>query len=656
MKFTIKKILLWPKDTKFQPREIEFAADELNIISGASRTGKSAIIPIIDYCLGSDGCSIPAGIIRKSSGWFGVLVSTAEGEKLFARREPEDQQSTGDMFVIEEPTVVIPNVVPGKNITRDGAKSILNRLAGLSTLDMEPDSTSGFASRPSFRDLMAFVFQPQNVIANPDIFFYKSNQAEHREKLKNIFPYALGAVSSEALFLKHQIALIDKELNRKQREFDHLREVSQRWVAELQAKLAEAREFGLISYEESQETEREKIIAILQKIPKKAEQKVGANLGTVNEAVRKIALLQEQESDVATILSRLRRRLSEVTKLRSSSSRYEKALGEQSGRLSIAAWLTSVHEHQNKPCPLCGTEMTDAGRQLKRLVKSLRSLEGSLTELKEAPAVLDREVVQIEKHITAEFERLEGIKYRRSQLEQVSEEAKDRQLSDLGASHFAGGIVASLSFYERLDQNSDLRQEIKTLREKRMELAKNLDLQKIDTKTKFAVERIQSESSIFVRGLDAERPQDPIEVLINELNIRVKGPTRSDYLWEIGSGSNWLSYHLAVLLGIHAYLCTLDPAGPIPQFIVFDQPSQVYFPKSRINEAIDMDKLTLKDEDIVAVKKIFTVLSNAVKLFKGKGQIIVVDHASDDIWGDLSNVYLVEEWRTGKALIPDEWK
>ncbi len=58
---------------------------------------------------------------------------------------------------------------------------MLNRLAGLTNLDFEPEAESNFKSRPSFRDLMAFTFQPQNNVANPDVMFFKADTTEHRE-------------------------------------------------------------------------------------------------------------------------------------------------------------------------------------------------------------------------------------------------------------------------------------------------------------------------------------------------------------------------------------------------------------------------------------------------------------------------------------------
>lgn len=49
MNFTINSIILWPRNTEHSPRCLSFDSEAVNIITGASRTGKSALIPIIDY-------------------------------------------------------------------------------------------------------------------------------------------------------------------------------------------------------------------------------------------------------------------------------------------------------------------------------------------------------------------------------------------------------------------------------------------------------------------------------------------------------------------------------------------------------------------------------------------------------------------------------
>ena len=79
--------------------------------------------------------------------------------------------------------------------------------------------------------------------------------------------------------------------------------------------------------------------------------------------------------------------------------------------------------------------------------------------------------------------------------------------------------------------------------------------------------------------LDLEDADDPVEFDYKNLTVRVLDRNgRKNYLWEIGSGSNWLSYHMAVSLGIHRFAYG-EEYSPIPQFLVYDQPSQVYFPQ-----------------------------------------------------------------------------
>src|SRR5688572_16727323 len=150
MYFQIKEIILWPKKRLLGPRRVKFGLGKVNIISGASRTGKSAIIPIIDYCLGSDKCTIPVNTIRDSCEWFGIIVQTSVGSKLLARREPGNQKTTGDMFVLEGIEIIVPERIDEKNSNVDAVKRRLDELAGLTSLDFDTEGlSSGFRGRPS---------------------------------------------------------------------------------------------------------------------------------------------------------------------------------------------------------------------------------------------------------------------------------------------------------------------------------------------------------------------------------------------------------------------------------------------------------------------------------------------------------------------------
>jgi hypothetical protein len=71
-----------------------------------------------------------------------------------------------------------------------------NQISHLPALDFSTDENVGFGGRPSFRDMAAFNFQPQHIVANPYTFFYKADTTEHREKLRIIFPFVLGAIDA----------------------------------------------------------------------------------------------------------------------------------------------------------------------------------------------------------------------------------------------------------------------------------------------------------------------------------------------------------------------------------------------------------------------------------------------------------------------------
>jgi energy-coupling factor transporter ATP-binding protein EcfA2 len=111
MRLTILKIILWPKDSTLEPRVIPFLPDKVNIITGESGSGKSTLTWIIDYCLGSEKCSIPVGLIRDLTSWFGLHLQLANTEMIVARRNPGDQQTTGDLYWDEGLDLSVPSSV-----------------------------------------------------------------------------------------------------------------------------------------------------------------------------------------------------------------------------------------------------------------------------------------------------------------------------------------------------------------------------------------------------------------------------------------------------------------------------------------------------------------------------------------------------------------
>jgi DNA repair ATPase RecN len=77
MSLQIAKIILYSR--KGNIRELEFKPGRLNVLTGASKTGKSAIVDIVDYCTGRSECNVADGIIRRYVGWYAILFRNSSG-------------------------------------------------------------------------------------------------------------------------------------------------------------------------------------------------------------------------------------------------------------------------------------------------------------------------------------------------------------------------------------------------------------------------------------------------------------------------------------------------------------------------------------------------------------------------------------------------
>lgn len=656
MFFQIKEIIIWPRNKNFQPKRINFKLGAINIITGSSRTGKSAIIPIVDYCLGSEHCAIPVKTIRDACEWFGVVIQTQNGEKLLARKEPGDFQSTSEMFVLEGKNIQIPSTIKANTNVTD-VKIQLDHLAGLTNIDFDSQETgSGFLGRPSFRDLNAFVFQPQNIIANPDVLFYKADTHAHREKLKNIFPYVLGAVNPETLALMHEMSQLKKELRKKQTELQSISSISERWVSEMKAKYSEAKELGLLDITFPQEpSDKGEIINALKSIVEVPQASINITQDSIQDSVDELSKLQQEESAISTTLIGLRRRFAEMSELRKNASSYKDSLKVQSQRLKVSAWLS---ESEKEKCPICGNELSDSLEELNDLLSSLSRLEKEEKAFENISPSFDREYEKVREDLKSLTESFNGLQFRRVALEKKSDKYRDRQYEIARVERFIGNLEKSVEIYESLGTDSELVNEVEIIKERIESLSKTISERDVKNKTSSSLNKIQQYAGRILPTLDVERPNDPVILKIEDLAIQVQSSNRLDYLWEIGSGSNWLSYHIAVMLALHQFFLE-SKNNPVPSFLMIDQPSQVYFPKKlteRSNGAQEIDySKRFDDEDALAVRKVFAAITDVVNSSKGNFQAIILDHAAENIWGTINGVHLVDEWRNGKKLVPEEW-
>lgn len=648
MHFQILKLVLWPKNGA-EPRVVEFEPGMVNVISGSSKTGKSAVIPIIDYCLASSKCSIPVGTIRTACSWFGLVIQTLEGEKLLARREPGEARQTGDMYLAEGESLEIPMAAPQRNTTADNVKRKLDALSGLSQLGMDPSSESGFQARVGFRDLLAFTFQPQYIVANPMVLFFSADTNEHREKLKAVFPYVMGALTPEMLLAKWEIDRLLREVRRKQSALDAVRKSVNVWQVETQAWVRRAIELGLLPTSTPVPDQWPDVVDLLRRASEADTRQSFTTLESIDGTLDRLQELRQAESDSSALLSEKRQAYNELQRLLVSSESYGDAILIQRDRLNISGWMRERAAQSSDPIVAVGS----VGRS--RLDALSQALAGIEIEMRSHPSVSDtfeKERIRLRADVESALSDLTAIRQEITLLEERSKEVRGALFLQDQIERFVGGLQQALSSMDRSQEGSELADEISRLHEEVALLRRIYSEREVERKLQNALQIVQTIVSTILPILDAEWPEAPVQLLPEDLTIKVVHTDRSDYLWEIGSGANWLAYHVAVTLGLHRFFLSAPHA--VPGLVIYDQPSQVYFPRGFVDGG---DSVTGRgrDKDIAAVRSVFEAIGNEVVRAKGRLQAIVLDHASTDVWGGLKGVTLTEEWRDGVKLVPIDW-
>lgn len=150
--------------------------------------------------------------------------------------------------------------------------------------------------------------------------------------------------------------------------------------------------------------------------------------------------------------------------------------------------------------------------------------------------------------------------------------------------------------------------------------------------------------------IGADGQENPVALDIRNLTLIVDKPEGPVTFHEIGSGKNWLGYGIATHLALHRHFEA--QRRPVPSFLILDQPTQVFYPDER-DKKLDRSVADLSDDDREEVRRLFTVIFEAVSKAEGRMQVIITDHA--DLPEEWFRDAVVERWRGGDALVPNDW-
>lgn len=652
MDFKISKIILWPKNTKMAIRVIPFKEDFVNVISGDNARGKSTVISIIDYCLASSKCSIPIGLIRNFTRWFGIIVSYGEEEILLAWEEPGVEVVSNNMYIQRGKKIAIPEQIEEENSNYRDIINELNKLAQLARFDL---GDKGVSQPASIRDLISLNFQPQHLVANPYALFYKADTYQNREKLITIFPYILGILDDELLGLKEELKDLKSREKALGRELEQRKDIANNWLSEVKSYYAIAFEFGLIDgdlNDSSSWSPKDYIIRLRQALSRIDKNVIPLiKVGASTKISQRLAELDEKEFQVAAQIQEKKEKLYLIQSIKTSNKDYGNDILVQNSRLEAVSWLKSNINNKHH-CPFCGSKSTSA----KEYVDNYYTLSNELSNLSRRVAdshrVFNKEITTINSDLNKLEMQINEIRTEKQILSQENEEYQKQHQVLNSIFRFGGKLEESLKNYDKISENGDLEKELEKIKKRISEINKLLNQDVLDRKQKNILNQISASIKHYAKIFEAEYCDDDIQLNIENLTLKFVSGNREDFLWEIGSGHNFMSYHISTILAIHEYLLTLADKNKVPTFIIFDQPSQVYFPELKKEELTE-------DEAVLKVKRIFKVLSEFKNRTNSKVQTIIIEHAGENSWSEYSeNVKLIRNWHgdsDDNALIPKQW-
>lgn len=125
--------------------------------------------------------------------------------------------------------------------------------------------------------------------------FYKADTTEHRLKLINVFPYALGAVTPRVLAARQEIEALKKQRDRVQRDIETIKDVSENWHQEISGWLSRAREMGLTTFTPTEKTTFDDQVEQLSVIAEKTESDSSILSTNIKDLSDEIVSLRKEE-------------------------------------------------------------------------------------------------------------------------------------------------------------------------------------------------------------------------------------------------------------------------------------------------------------------------------------------------------------------------
>lgn len=631
-------VLLNDKEKRIVPLE-----QGVNIITGDSKTGKSALVEIIDYCLCSSRSTVPKGKITEFTTLFCITLviqnccyvvarqSSGLGAKMYLSTEAVDfDPNTLTLSYFDDKALQSPKEVQLE----------IECALGLSVSNMQTDSMDAKPEKASLRNMVSYLFQHQNLMASKFALFYRFNDFYKRKAVIQQFPIFAGLVEQEYYSKLIRITELKAKL-KKLKKNEETNKISSEKIKMALSPLLEDY-FALLNLPFDNSMSLPRMIKTANDLPTFDDSPLFNDQGIMNryhELCRELDDYRQQEHELSV-------QISDIENANRAGTSFIEVLDELKEKTKIS----TPEDDASYVCPLCGNSCDDINGTDQDILDSSSWLEDELsitskytTDFSEEIRKLSGVKDDVVKNIKLTWGQMKDIE--RNYINSQDLLTKKEQVEYAKVKVYLYAEMVNTGVFKNVDQD------ITELQDEILRLESEIDGFDLDTEMKKAQAFISANMNKLALSLDFEDEYKPID-----LNFGLTDETFDMYhhqnhrekifLYEMGSGANWVSCHITLFLSLLRYFCK-NPKSPMLSIMFFDQPSQVYFPNPKVKTS----------SDIIAVqnmyKTIFDEINSIGKDYGVLPQIIIVDHVSGSelVNQDEFLSYIRKDWRDGNHLI-----
>ena len=643
----IKSIHIYSHDG--QRRDLQFRVDGLNVITGRSSTGKSALSEIIEYCMGRSSFNVPEGVIRDKVAWFAVIYQFPREQVLIAKPTPTAGGTSCSTAMQRRGTqLAAPDFKElAVNTDDDAVVALLSRLLGI------PENRTDVAiehSRDSYdanvKHTYYYLFQKQGLVANKDQLLYRQNEPFQPQAIRDTLPILLGISSNDRYELEAKLRAAQRELKLNAKLLEQARDAIDTSQQKGIGLFSEARAVGIINPAHQQAGAGGVVDALRAALQWKP-------AATPEDDGQRISSLEEDLSQLRKARRKIQSKIDAARQFSKKAGGFESEAAEQKDRLASIKALPKDPQTGEWQWPFCEENLALESPIAVVLLNELATLDAEMSivagQRPKLVAYLAEQDGRVQEIVSA-------IKDKEAELSAAI--AANEIIAQMGTrNNAAARVVGRISlFMENLVPNEELASreaEHRRLKLKVDELEKKIGTDDSNERLASILNNISAQVSLFIRTFDAEFSAFPVRFDLNHLTIVFDRLDRPVPMSRTGGGENHLAYHLSALLALHLFAAKNN--RPIPQFLLIDQPTQVYFPSEKVYQEADGSvQKTEADADLAAVRRLFELLLKFTQEDVPGFQLIVTEHANlRDQW--FQDALVEQPWTKPPALVPETW-